>query len=146
MNPVRNKKSEIFADTQNASRISNGMNTKELGFLAEGIARHYLIKKGYKILAANYKFNFGELDVIAQKNNTIIFVEVKALKKEYEGFDPEMRVDYKKQNKLIKLATAYMLNKKLSDFDWQIDVISVVFDSENKKAKIKHFKNALNDN
>lgn len=121
------------------------MNTKELGFLAEGIARHHLIKKGYKILAANYKMSFGEIDIIAQKDNTITFTEVKAVSNWYEGLEPEFRVDYKKKDKLIKLATAYMLNKKLSDFNWQIDIISVIFDSENKKARIKHFKNAVNN-
>ena len=73
-------------------------------------------------------------------------MEVKALKKPYEGFEPEMRVDYKKKNKLINLATAYMLNKKNGDAGWQIDIISVIFDQENKKAKIKHFKNAVNNN
>lgn len=122
------------------------MDTKELGFLAEGIARYYLIKKGYKILAANYKLRFGELDIIARKEDTVTFIEVKALKRLYEGFDPEMRVDYRKKNKLIKLATAYMLNQKAPDLDWQIDIISVIFDSENKKAHIKHFKNAVSDN
>lgn len=121
------------------------MDTKELGFLAEGIARHYLIKKGYKILAANYKLRFGELDIIARKEDTVTFIEVKALKRLHEGFDPEMRVDYRKKNKLIKLATAYMLNQKTPDLDWQIDIISVIFDSENKKAYIKHFKNAVNN-
>ena len=123
----------------------NKMNSKELGFLAEGIARHYLIKKGYKILAANYKMSFGEIDIIAQKDDAVIFAEVKANNKSYEGLEPELRVDYKKQNKLIKLAMAYMLNKKNQDLGWQIDIISVIFDSENKKANIKHFKNAVNN-
>jgi putative endonuclease len=121
------------------------MNTKELGFLAEGVARYYLIKKGYEILAANYKMSFGEIDIIAKKDSTIIFTEVKAVSNLYEGLEPEFRVDYKKKNKLIKLATAYMLNEKMSDFNWQIDIISVIFDSKNKKAGIKHFKNAVND-
>lgn len=119
---------------------------KKLGLLAEAIAREYLIKNGYRILAANYKFNFGELDIVAQKDETIVFVEVKAVSNLYEGLEPEFRVDFRKKNKLIKLATAYMLNKKLSKFDWQIDIISVIFDLENKKARIKHFKNAFGDN
>ena len=119
------------------------MSTKELGLFAEGIARHYLLNKGYKILAANYEFNFGELDIVAEKDGKVIFFEIKALKKEYQGFEPEMRVDFKKKNKLIGLAYAFLDNKKLKDRPWQIDIISVVFDSENKKAKIKHFKNAV---
>ena len=121
------------------------MKTKELGFLAEGIARHYLIKKGYKILAANYKMNFGEIDIVARKDDTVTFAEVKAVSSLYEGLEPEFRVDFKKKNKLIKLATAYMLNKKLPEFNWQIDIISVIFDFDNKKARVKHFKNAVNN-
>ena len=123
----------------------NKIGAKELGFLAEGIARSYLLKRGYKILAANYKFNFGELDIVAQKEDIITFFEVKALNKFYEGFEPEMKVDYKKKNKLIGLATAFLENKRLKDSPWQIDIISVVFDLENKKAFVKHFKNAVSE-
>ncbi|MEK7579654.1 MAG: YraN family protein [Patescibacteria group bacterium] len=136
------------------------MSTREFGLFAEGIARHYLIKKGYKILASNFKLKFGELDIVAQKEDKIIFFEVKALKNSYEDYNPEMRVDYKKKNKLIKLGQAFMLYKKLDDVPWQIDVISVTLDPENRpeksregprvtftgKAKIKHFKNAFSDN
>lgn len=89
--------------------------------------------------------SFGEIDIVAQKDKTVVFAEVKANKDAAPEFSPEIRVDYEKKNKLINLATAYMLNKKLSDFDWQIDIISVIFDSENKKARIKHFKNAVNN-
>ena len=123
------------------------MSTKEIGFLTEGIARHYLIKKGYKILAANYKMSFGEIDIVAQKDRTVAFVEVKANKDAAPEFSPEIRVNHKKKNKLINLATAYMLNQKMKDrdLDWQIDIISVILDSENKKAKIKHFKNAVSN-
>lgn len=121
-------------------------NTKKLGIFAEGIARRYLLKKGYEILAANYRMNFGELDIVARKNGIVCFIEVKANKKLYEGFEPELRVDSRKQNKLIKLATAYMLNKGLHETPWQIDIVSVIFDFENKKAGIKHFKNAISDN
>ena len=121
------------------------MDTKGLGYLAEGIARHYLIKKGYKILAANYKMNFGEIDIVAKNDDTVIFVEVKANKNASPEFSPEIRVDYKKKNKLMKLATAYMMNQKMAESPWQIDIISVNVDSENKKAQIKHFKNAVNN-
>lgn len=119
--------------------------TKGLGFFAEGIARHFLIEKGYEILAVNYKLNFGEIDIVAKKDGVVTFAEVKALASFHDGFEPEFRVDYKKKNKLIKLATAYMLNKNLSGLDWRIDIISVIFDFENKKARIKHFKNAVNN-
>lgn len=121
------------------------MDRKKLGIFAEGVAAHYLLKKGYKILARNYKFNFGEIDIVAQKDDVIIFCEVKALGAKYSGFDPEMRVDFKKKNKLLKLATAFLQSKRLQEKKSQIDIISVIFDRENKKAHIKHFKNAFQD-
>ena len=120
--------------------------TKKLGIFAEGVARHYLLKKGYEILAANCKMSFGELDIVAKRNGVISFIEVKANKRYYDGFEPEVRVNPRKQNKLIKLATAYMLGRKLHEVPWQIDIISVIFDFENKRARIKHFKNAFSDN
>lgn len=132
-------------EKEKSKRDLKNLDTRELGFLAEGIARHYLINKNYEILAANYKLKFGELDIIARKENVITFFEVKALKRSHEGFEPEMRVDYEKKNKLINLAAAYMLNNKMTDTAWQIDIISVIFDLESKKVKIKHFKNAIND-
>ena len=63
------------------------MNTKELGDLGEKLACEYLVKNEYKILGRNYRINFGEIDIIAQKNQkllgkndkTIHFVEVKTL-------------------------------------------------------------------
>lgn len=120
--------------------------TKKLGIFAEGVARRYLLKNGYEILTANYKLNFGELDIVARKKGVISFIEVKANRKYYEGFEPEVRVNPRKRSKLIQLATAYLMNKNLIDSPWQIDIVSVIFDFENKKARIKHFKNAISDN
>ena len=140
------------------------MNTKDLGNLAENIATRYLQEKGYEILDKNYEMPFGEIDIIAKgdsnddpstalrtsanKNDDasdgiIIFVEVKANKKDYgPEFDPETRVDPRKYEKLVKTAM-YYIDRELdgADIEWQIDIISVVFDKENKKAKLKHFKN-----
>lgn len=120
------------------------MDSKEIGILAEGIARTYLIKKGYKILISNYKKPWGEIDIIASKNDKIVFFEVKANKKEYIfGFEPELRINEEKKNKIIKTANFYLNQIGLIEQDWQIDVISVILDLERKKAKIKHFKKII---
>ena len=119
------------------------MDTKELGFLAENIAARYLEDGGYEVIDKNYRKPWGEIDVIARRNETIIFVEVKANSRQFVGdFNPEVRVDWKKMAKIKRTAMLY-LEQELCDADleWQIDVISVTFDGINKKAKIQHFKN-----
>ena len=118
------------------------MDSRELGFLAENIAARYLEGGGYEVIDKNYRQPWGEVDIIARKDEAVVFVEVKANSHETEGLDPEIRVDWKKLAK-IKRVAAFYLEHEFGDMEreWQIDVISVTFDSVNKKAKIKHFKN-----
>lgn len=130
------------------------MSTKELGSLGEKIAISYLKKRGYKILDKNYSSKFvsgpqrGEVDIIAKKDDVINFIEVKTLSQNYGGsisaISPEEKVDYLKQKKLVKMAESWLMEKKIAlDSPWQIDVVSIRIDSDSKKAKIRHFKNAL---
>lgn len=123
---------------------------KQLGNFGEKIATDYLENKGYKILGRNFFFRMeksalakGEIDIIAKKNNVISFIEVKTLSKD-KGFEPEDEVDFKKQKKLIKLAEIWLNKNKIPlDTKWQIDVIGIKVDLETKKARIRHFENAV---
>ncbi len=119
------------------------MNSQELGFFAENIASRYLGGGGYEVIAKNYRKPWGEIDIIARKDEVIIFVEVKANSQEFGGdFNPEIRVDWKKLAKIKRTAMLYLeYELRDTDLEWQIDVISVIFDRVNKKARIKHFKN-----
>lgn len=125
------------------------MNTKELGNLGEKLAQKYLKNKGYKILDTNYCFRIpgapqkGEIDIIAKKEDTISFVEVKTLRQaQGEPFLPEDKVDFRKRKKIIKTAEYWLTKNKVPlDSKWQINIIAVTIDSNNKKAKIKYFKN-----
>jgi len=126
---------------------------KRLGRLGERLAKNYLKKKDYKILALNYKRKWGEIDIISRKENdqgepTIVFTEVKTeARSTVQRFGPpEEKVDSKKQRKLIRLAQGYLLAKNFSpDTNWQIDVVSVQIDSVTKVATLKHIKNAVTD-
>src|SRR3989344_4427179 len=118
------------------------MDSKELGFLAENIAARYLEGRGYEVVEKNYRKPWGEIDIIAQKDGVVVFVEVKANRQEFAGdFAPEIRVDWKKEAK-IKRTAAFYLEQQFGDMEreWQIDIVSVTFDLAGKKAKIKHFK------
>jgi len=118
------------------------MDSKELGFLAENIAARYLEGRGYEIIAKNYRKPWGEIDSVAKVGERIVFVEVKANRREFAGdFNPEVRVDYQKVNKIKRTAELF-LESELgdTDVDWQIDIVAVTFDTQGKKAKIRHFK------
>ncbi len=126
------------------------MDRKQLGKFGENIACYYLKNKGYKILERNYikeqsALLKGEIDIIAEQNKTIYFIEVKTLNSATSGFfNPEDKVDFQKRKKLINLAQIWLSEKQISlDSKWQIDAVSVKVDLISKKAKIKHFKNIV---
>jgi putative endonuclease len=127
------------------------MNSKELGDLGEKLACEYLVKKGYNILGKNYRNKLGEIDIIAKKNGlfverTIHFVEVKTSFIGNNNFYPEERVDYKKQNKYRRLTEIWLeQNKYPQDVPYQIDIVSILVDTTNKKAQINFFNNILTE-
>ena len=125
------------------------MNTKTLGDLGEKIALNYLKDKGYQVLDKNYSSKIvsgpqkGEIDIVAKRKDVISFVEVKTLK-DSTPFLPERKVNYLKQRKIIKTAKSWLMRNKIPlNSKWQIDVISLQVNLDNKQAKIRHFKNAV---
>ena len=117
-------------------------NTSDFGNWAEIHVAQYLQLKSYEILTQNYRKKWGEIDIIAEKDGILIFVEVKANKKESAGFEPENRVNPEKLRRLNRAIQTYLAYKKYSpDQEWQIDVISLTLDRDRGVAKIKHFKN-----
>lgn len=117
--------------------------TKHLGNAGEEIAEKYLVGKGYTILDLNYRTKIGEIDIIAQKDDIICFVEVKTgTPKSTVYFLPEFRVEQKKFSRLKKLGEFYLIDRNLNKISqkWRIDVVSVIFD-EYENHKINHFEN-----
>jgi len=86
------------------------MNTKTKGNKAEEKACKFLEKKGFKILRRNFYFKGGEIDIIALKNNTIHFIEVKSGKK----FEPVYNITSSKLQKIIKGAYTYIQKENLN--------------------------------
>ena len=119
---------------------------KDLGDLGEKISREYLENKGYKILDKNFRYSkFGELDIIAQKGNDIIFFEVKTRKKTgLSEFLPEDNITFDKQKKLIKLAQIYLSKSRLLDNSWQIDILAIEIYRDGS-YDIRHTENAVGD-
>jgi len=94
--------------------------------------------KGYRILARNYRVRGGELDIVAGKGNTLIFVEVKYRKTARFGKADEF-VDERKQKKLKLAAKFYMAEKRLNPEhqNYRFDVVAI------DRFRLRHIKNAF---
>ncbi len=101
----------------------------------ELLAKEYLLEKGFKIIATNYRTPFGEIDIIAKDKGYIVIVEVKRRMSDIFG-DPSFAVDNKKREKLKKLAL-YYLSKIGKDSPVRFDVIAI------KDREIFHIENAF---
>lgn len=118
------------------------IDTKILGQRGEEVVAQWLISYGFKILARNFTTKDGEVDIIAQYNEIVAFVEVKARLVEY--FSPTQAVTYKKQCCIIKAAKKFIMQHQLFDNVLRFDVATVIFHSvANNKHDINYIKNAF---
>ena len=116
------------------------MNTLKIGFSGEKASCNFLKKKGYKILKRNYKKTYGEIDIIAQKGDTISFVEVKTRANTGFGLACEA-VTKSKRDKIIKTAYSY-IKEHNPDADFSFDIIEV-YHEKGTILKIEHLENAF---
>ncbi len=100
------------------------MNTKTKGKAGESYAALYLKKKHYKIVEQNFRCRYGEIDIIARDNGTLVFVEVKA-RKNTDFQRPAESVSAKKQKRIITAAKYYLMQNLISDAVCRFDVIEV---------------------
>ena len=109
------------------------------GAKGEQIATDYLKNKGYTILERNWRSNRKEIDIIAEYQNLIVFVEVKTRKSDYYGY-PEESVTPIKQEHILQAAEDYIL---LHDVHKEIryDIISVIMNHQIQK--VYHIEDAL---
>ena len=113
--------------------------SKELGKQGENIASAFLREKGYKILSRNFKMGKNEIDIIAEKENIIIFIEVKTRSENYLEH-PHTAVMASKQKAIIMVADQY-LRKYNVDKDSRFDIITII--KNNDEFEIAHIENAF---
>lgn len=112
----------------------------DFGKLAEELAESFLVEKNYKILAKNYRYLKAEIDIIAQFENQIVIVEVKA--RATDAFMLPQEAINKKKIRLIVSAANEFLETNNIDLETRFDVISVL-PSEKGKLEITHIENAF---
>lgn len=116
------------------------MNRKSFGDRGEQAAIQYLIKKGYQILASNFRYGRYEIDVIAVDRDILVFTEVKATSNMDYGY-PEEKVDSSKQRHIYKAAQAFIQQQGLESLDCRFDVIAIV--NTSGKIEISHIEDAF---
>ena len=114
--------------------------TKPLGDAGEDLAIRHLQGLGYRILDRNYRCKVGEIDCVAVKDRTLVFLEVKSrTTAEYGG--PLEAVDRRKRRKMTRLARMYALENSLHDVPQRFDVVAVWF--EGGRARVEVYENAF---
>lgn len=118
------------------------MNKK--GIIYENIAVDYLRKNGYEIIERNFSvYRVGEIDIIAKKDDWLIFVEVRARKKTY--YSPFESVNKSKSNKIIKTSAIYLKTHKNKYNGIRYDVVSIEEIRDNDYI-VEHIEDAFNCN
>lgn len=117
------------------------MNKKQIGSLGEKYAADYLMSCDYIILAKNFSAKCGEIDIIARLEKTIVFVEVKT-RKRFDFGTAAQAVDYKKQQKIIKTAQAYIICHNDETFSYRFDIIEVYYNNSGQ-YRLNHIKGAF---
>ena len=115
---------------------------KKTGSVGEDLAEAHLLKKGYTILRRNYVTKVGEVDIIAQKQETVVFVEVKAFAdNSWEGVSPAVNVTPGKQKKIIRVARQYIATLPREPY-CRFDMVAVRTAPE---IVIEHFEGAFTE-
>lgn len=104
-----------------------------LGEIGEALVRNFLQNKNHHILETRFKMKNGEIDIISQFNNNIVFTEVKYR----ENFDDfEGIINHKKISKIFEVARHYIEQNKLEHLSVQFDMVFL-----DKKREIHHIEN-----
>jgi putative endonuclease len=104
--------------------------------------RRELTRRGYVIRARNWRCTAGELDIVAEQDEQIVFVEVRARRSNRFG-TPEESVTWNKRAHLIAAARAYLHAHDLVDREWRIDFVAVEFSARGQLLRLDVIENAI---
>ena len=130
--------------------------SRQKGNLGEDLASLFLMKHGFEILERNYLKPWGEIDIVARKNKTLHFVEVKSVSCEirqnnvsretvtHETVRPEENMHENKLERLKRVIQTYITDQRISrETPFQLDLITVRIDTDSKTALVESFDNVV---
>ena len=118
------------------------MDRKELGALGEKRAVDYLRKKGYRIRERNFCCRAGEIDIVAQDKDCLVFVEVRTRRGSDFG-TPEESVDAAKRKRLVSVALTYLQTHRKLPSLWRFDVVAIEVDPEGLISRMELIRDAI---
>jgi len=115
-------------------------NNLSLGRLGERIAVDYLSREGYQIIETNFHKRWGEIDIVAQDKDTLVFVEVKT-RMEGDRITPEESMTGRKINSIKRSGQYYKLKHPELPENLRIDFLGIVLNEKFKPVRINLVKN-----
>jgi putative endonuclease len=111
---------------------------KVTGNKGEILASDYLEKKGYRVIERNFRTRFGEIDIVCQDAQTLVFVEVKT-KIGHDFGEPEEMVNKRKISQVKRMGEVYLQDKGLS-VACRVDVVAIVLNDDGSVEKMEHYQ------
>lgn len=118
------------------------MDRKTLGALGEKKAAQYLKKRGYRIREKNFRCREGEIDIVAQDRDYLVFVEVRTRTGSEFG-TPEESVTVAKRGRLVSVAMAYLQTHRNLPSLWRFDVVAIEVTPEGQVSRLELIQNAI---
>ncbi len=115
---------------------------QNIGRFGETLAKNYLIKHGYKIIKQNLKISYQELDLIAEKDGQIIFVEVKTRLSQIYGPADEAAT-FTNLTRYQRGIEMFIEDNNVATDNFRADLIAVDIDRRKSTAKIKHYRDII---
>lgn len=112
-----------------------------LGTRGETLAARHLQSLGYEIIERNYRCQFGEVDIIASHGGDLVFVEVKTRRNAKFGY-PSESVNLKKQQKIIRVAQHYLLQRCADEVGCRFEIAEVYLVA-GQPARVELIQNAF---
>ena len=113
------------------------------GQVAEQFAAEYLRQQGYQILATNVRFKGGEIDIVAEDHETLVFVEVRARRPSVYG-TAEESIGAQKRRRIYRAVESYLQRHEAeSARPSRIDVVAIQLDRQGRPTKLDLIKSAL---
>jgi putative endonuclease len=119
------------------------MKRRETGILGEKLACDFLSKNGYRIIEKNFRCPGAEIDIIAQQQDVLVFVEVRTKRSRQFG-SPEESITPAKMEKLRNAAAYYWQSRSNLSESWRIDVVAIQMDGTHV-SRIELIENAVGD-
>ncbi|HEY0828484.1 MAG TPA: YraN family protein [Bacilli bacterium] len=116
---------------------------RSVGSQGELLAMEHLKTIGYEIIVSNWKCKTGEIDIIAQLDQTLIVVEVRTRVTRGRFGTPQESVNYHKQNKVRSTAKVYIQQHNKYDKSIRFDVIAIYLKADGSLLELNHIVNAF---